>query len=217
MKGLLIKDFKLLKGQKNFFLLIALVVVGMTVFTEDFTFPVGFATFVSALFALSTISYDEFDNGSAFLFSLPISRSLYVEEKYRFGLLTGAAAWLFSFLLVFCAGVYRQTASPQEILLSSLLFLPASLLMQALVLPFYLKFGGERGRLAILGAIGLLFLAGVLAVKIAEAFGIDLGTLLDSLSALRMGTLISAALAAAALLWLLSLRISISIMKHREF
>lgn len=217
MKGLLIKDFKLLKGQKNFFLLIALVVVGMTAFTENFTFPVGFATFVSALFALSTISYDEFDNGSAFLFSLPISRSLYVEEKYRFGLLTGAAAWLFSFLLVFCAGVYRQTASPQEILLSSLLFLPASLLMQALVLPFYLKFGGERGRLAILGAFGLLFLAGLLAVKIAEAFGIDLGALLDSLSALRMGILIAAALAAAALLWLLSLRISISIMKHREF
>ena len=34
---------------------------------------------------MSSISYDEFDNGNAFLFSLPITRKDYVLEKYIFG------------------------------------------------------------------------------------------------------------------------------------
>lgn len=217
MKGLFIKDCKLLMQQKNFFLLILLVTAGVAVFTEDFIFPVGFASFVASMFALTTISYDEFDNGSAFLFCLPVSRRLYVKEKYWFGVAAECVTWVLSFLLVLCASLSRHSASPGEVLLSALFFLPAAFLLQALALPLYLKFGGERGRLAILGACGLLLLMGLLAVKLAESLGIDLGALLEQLSALRMGTLLMAALAAVLLLWLLSMRISFSIMDRREF
>ena len=42
MKGLLVKDFKLMKLQKNFFLLIVVIAVSMIAFTDDVTFPVGF-------------------------------------------------------------------------------------------------------------------------------------------------------------------------------
>lgn len=35
MKGLLVKDFRLLKVQKNFFLLIIAVAIGMALFTND--------------------------------------------------------------------------------------------------------------------------------------------------------------------------------------
>ena len=73
MKGLLIKDFKLMMMQKNFFAMIVVIAVVMTVFTDDIAFPLGFLTFVVSMFTLSTISYDEFDNGNAFLFSLPVS------------------------------------------------------------------------------------------------------------------------------------------------
>ncbi len=66
MTGLLVKDFKLMATQKNFFLVILLIVIGMISFTEDVSFPLGFLTFALSLFTLSTISYDEFDNGYAF-------------------------------------------------------------------------------------------------------------------------------------------------------
>ena len=70
MKGLLIKDFKLMKMQRNFFFVIVMISVGQALFSGSLSVPIGFATFVFPLFTLSTISYDEFDNGNAFLFSL---------------------------------------------------------------------------------------------------------------------------------------------------
>ena len=93
MKGLLIKDFKLLKVQKNSFLLILCIAIGMEIFTNSTSssFIIGYLSFVATLFTLSSISYDEFDNGNAFLFSLPITRKSYVIEKYGFGMIMGSS------------------------------------------------------------------------------------------------------------------------------
>ena len=79
------------------------------------------------------------------------------------------------------------------------------------------KFGSERGRIAILGAFGLIFVAGMAGNKIAEKMGVDLGELLDGLPVPDLGTLIAAALGGSLLLWLLSLGISIAIVKKKEF
>ena len=92
MKGLLVKDFRLLKVQKNFFLLIIAVAIGMALFTNDVAPMLGFLAFVLSIFTLSTISYDEFDNGNAFLFSLPVSRKDYAIEKYCLGLILEGGA-----------------------------------------------------------------------------------------------------------------------------
>ena len=70
MKGLLIKDLRLLGGQKTFFGALIVIAAGMTLFTEDTTFAVGFLALVASMFSLSSISYDEMDNGNAFLFCL---------------------------------------------------------------------------------------------------------------------------------------------------
>ena len=45
MKGLLVKDFKLMMLQRNFFLLILVIVIGMMAFTDDVVFPLGFFEF----------------------------------------------------------------------------------------------------------------------------------------------------------------------------
>ncbi len=94
MRGLFVKDFRLLMLQKNFLLLILAIVIGMMAFTDDVVFPLGFLSFVVSLFTVSTISYDDFDNGNAFLFTLPITRENYVIEKYFLGLLFGCTAWI---------------------------------------------------------------------------------------------------------------------------
>jgi len=94
MKGLFVKDLKLMMLQKNFLLLILAIVIGMMIFTDDVIFPLGFLSFIVSLFTVSTISYDDFDNGNAFLFTLPITRNHYVSEKYFLGLLLGCMAWV---------------------------------------------------------------------------------------------------------------------------
>lgn len=56
MKGLLIKDFKLLKGQKNFFMTITAISIIMIIVSPGTSFPIGFLGFVGALFSLSSIA-----------------------------------------------------------------------------------------------------------------------------------------------------------------
>ena len=82
MKGLLIKDFKLLKGQKNFFMAITAISIIMIIVSPGTSFPIGFLGFVGALFSLSSISYDEFDNGNAFSNSAPLTINLW-ERSFR--------------------------------------------------------------------------------------------------------------------------------------
>ena len=53
MKGLLIKDFKLLKGQKNFFMTITAISIIMIIVSQWTSFPIGFLGFVWELLSLS--------------------------------------------------------------------------------------------------------------------------------------------------------------------
>lgn len=138
MTGLLIKDFRLLKVQKNFFTLIVFILLGMILFSEDNFFAVSFATFIFSLFSTSTVSYDEFDNGNPFLFSLPVTRKGYVLEKYCFG-------------LIFLLGVLAvKAAEALHIDLAFLFNSLSSLSMSALIL----------------GAIAVMLLLLLLSLKI---------------------------------------------------
>ena len=70
MTGLLIKDLKLLKVQRNFFLMFVAIAVWMQTFMDGVSFIIGYMTFCGSMAVLNTISYDEYDNGNAFLFSV---------------------------------------------------------------------------------------------------------------------------------------------------
>lgn len=178
MKGLLVKDFKLMMLQKNFLLLILAIVIGMMIFTDDVVFPLGFLSFVALLFTVSTISYDDFDNGNAFLFTLPITRNNYVIEKYFLGLLVGGIAWILATVLGIVATVLKDTLPVAELVQSALIILPILIVVQAIMLPFQLKFGGDKGRIAMIGAFGVLAVISIVIVKGAEAiFNVDLVSL----------------------------------------
>ena len=72
MKGLLVKDFKLMMLQKNFLLLILAIVIGMMILSDDMVFPIGFLSFIASLFTVSTISYDDFEMRSCSHYLLPV-------------------------------------------------------------------------------------------------------------------------------------------------
>ena len=123
MKGLFVKDLKLMMLQKNFLLLILAIVIGMMIFTDDVIFPLGFLSFIVSLFTVSTISYDDFDNGNAFLFTLPITRNHYVSEKYFLGLLLGCMAWVLATVLGIITTVLKDTLPITDLVQSSLMIL----------------------------------------------------------------------------------------------
>ena len=83
MKGLFVKDIELMKQQKQFFILVVVMEVILNLAgSGSVSFATGYFTIVTAIFAITTISYDEFDNGLAFLMTLPVTRKQYVAEKY---------------------------------------------------------------------------------------------------------------------------------------
>ena len=211
MKGLLIKGFKLMKMQKRFFLLILLVGVVITFSSYDVAFTTGFMASVSSLFSISSISYDEFDNGNAFLFSLPISRRTYAVEKYIFGAILGCCAWVLAMIIAISVGFLKGIHPDTETWFSAFLILSMMFVILALMLPFQLKFGGERGRIV------LLLVIGGLAPNGLELIGIDLLAMLDAMPAVNAGIMSFITLLIALLFLGVSCLISIGIVQKKEF
>lgn len=70
MKGLLIKDYKLMLGQKSFLGMAALMAVLYLIIYKDPIVAVIFITVMCTMFTVSTLSYDEYENGMAYLFKI---------------------------------------------------------------------------------------------------------------------------------------------------
>lgn len=217
MKGLLIKDFRLMRGQRTFFLAIIAISILTAVTSSNTLFAISFLGFVCPMFVLSSISYDEFDNGNAFLFSLPITRKGYVFEKYIFGLILSIAALIFSTAVCLIISVIKNTVSINEIFITALTVFPAELLILSLMLPFQLKFGAEKGRIAIIAVLGGVSVISVILVKAAEAMNINLYELLNAVSKLGMQTFFLLYLLISFIILIISCRISIKVINKKEF
>lgn len=217
MKGLLIKDLKLIKMQKNFFLTIIVIAAAFTFGVGNLSFPLGFLPFVVSLFSLSTISYDEFDNGNAFLFTLPITRKGYVKEKYLLAFLLAVVSLILGNLIACVAALFKKETLTTDIIWISLAILCTVTVVQAVMLPFQLKYGAEKARIAIIITVGILFLIGAVIAKIFKTVKFDTTSILVKLSELHIGVLIAATAFIAALLLLLSMQISTKIVEKKEF
>lgn len=217
MKGLLIKDFKIMSSQKNFFVLIFVIVLGMMILNEDVAFPLSFFSFIMSLFVLTTISYDDFDNGNAFLFTLPINRKMYVNEKYILATLLGGGSWILVTFLAAIISTLKANLPISDLITIAFFILPIIILMQAVMIPFHLKYGGEKGRIAMIGTFGALGVIGIILVKGARLlFDVDLINIFNTLNTLSMSVLILIALIFALICILVSLKVSFTIMKHKE-
>ena len=216
MKGLLIKDMKLMKNMRNSIVMILLIAVGMGSYLKDGSFLIVYLSLIGATFTTSTLSYDEFDNGYSFLFSLPVTRKSYVKEKYCFGLLLSGGGWLLGTGIAGAAGVARNMASLTDSIVMALMMIPIPLILLAVLLPLHFKFGGEKSRIVMVGIMGGLFAIVMAAAKILEMLHLDLGAL-ENLQLKGMGAAAAAGAGIGVVLLLLSCRISMGIMEKKEF
>lgn len=222
MKGLLIKDFKLLKNQKNFFILVFVMAVFLTITngagSSPATFVLPYVGFVCSFFVLSTISYDEYDNGNAFLFTLPFDRKIYVAEKYIFGVVTGGAGLLLilAFILIYTDGM---TGSEQtgETLFTAGVSAALLLFFLAVMIPFQLKFGPEKGRIAMIIVFLGIFAAVYGLAKVVNVGNMDLSGLIQTADAMGPAGVALVFLAVSLLVLAASMTISIRIMEKKEF
>ncbi|HJC39240.1 MAG TPA: ABC-2 transporter permease [Candidatus Mediterraneibacter faecigallinarum] len=163
MKGMLIKDFRLLKNQGKTLLLMLLIVAIFMYFITDVgpSFIVGYITIIFSLFTATTISYDEFDNCYLFLMTLPITRKKYVNEKYIFALVSTVCTWVVGTVLGTAMLLVRPEAemNAAEWMGSCLGYMFAAWICVSIMLPIRLKFDSEKSRYANLIMIAVVFIA----------------------------------------------------------
>ncbi len=214
MKGLLVKDCQLLFQRKQT-LVLFLVVCCIVGFSADGIFIVGYMAFLSAIIAISTISYDDADNGMLFLMTLPVSRKTYALSKYVLGGMLCLGGWLLSIILML--GIHAVKGLPLDIVGNvepSLACLFMSLMILDLMIPLQLKFGAEKSRIVMFILFGGIAAVAALGTRLAPDAAASLTASLENVSA---GLLAVSALLAGCLLTVLSAAASIRIMKKKAF
>lgn len=218
MKGMLIKDFMLLKNQKQFFVVILVFAFMFFGMYDDTTFAFTYIVVLCTLFTISTISYDEYDNGMSYLFTLPISRKGYVKEKYVFGIISICIALVTATVLdIVFKMVKNQKYGTQELLIQLCTSLMVAMLMLAFSLPIQLKFGAEKSRIALLAVFGCIAAVGFVVIKLGESMNLDMGAIVEKVDGLSSQLLITGGIAAGILLLAVSYLISLKILMKKQF
>lgn len=226
MKGLLVKDIKIILQNKKFFLI--MLILALVMFTQvgsdDYGFISGYIVMIFILMPINTLAYDENDKSITFLMTLPIKRDTYVAEKY---VISFACSSLGSMLTVlFCAAMRPQYFT--RMLLETVPVFAIMSFFIMIMIPLRLKFGTEKSSIAVI--VFIVFVSAVFAglKKFADIINAGNAQLLSGIKNFVMNAANAFSslnkwfiIAALCLLWLMCLMVSFLIslrcMRSKEF
>ncbi len=212
MKGLLIKDIKLIKTRGIFILFVVAAYAVLQLGAGNSEMSVGLTTLILSIFSITSITYDEYDNGMPFLFTLPITRREYVREKYVFGFALATITWVVMSIICFSFEYFVWTESVNalpEKLAFTVAYLLVVYFMVAFEIAMKLKFAERSG----LAAMIVMAVMGALIVLVYSTF--DLGAKLIDTKFLEVKLFIGMAVVFAAMIYGFY-RWSVRIMEMRE-
>lgn len=214
MAGLIEKDMRLLWCNK--LSVIAFVVFAVILEVSVKGAILGYLPFVMCLLMVNTIAYDEMDNGYQFLLTFPIDRKTYVREKYVLTLGMGVLSWGVAMVIYFVKKMIQGERLDMSMELPvTLSFLPVIVLFILFMLPLQMKFGVEKTRIVVAGTCGA---AGACILGFTKFIGLDTtNDWMESLYQMSGWVLLGIVVAVVVLLIAVSYRISIGIMKRKEF
>ncbi len=217
MRGLIEKDLRLTLARKQTLVIFFVMALFMGL-SMDGSFIIGYLTMLATIVSVGTISYDEFDNGFAFLMTLPFDRKTYVREKYLFSLVLSAAAWCVGAVL-YCIGstIRHNAVSLTHELPVLLAILPVLYLSAAILIPLQLKYGSEKSRIVFFIIFGVIVLLLIGAKKYFSGSNKTISSLTKILNDMPPVAVLIILTALCAIIALISCLISIQIIKKKEF
>lgn len=224
MKGLLVKDFQLLQTNKMtfpIFIIIALVFL-ISGDQEAGFFVVPYITMIFGIMTVSTVSYDEVDHSIAYIMTLPVTRKIYVVEKYVLMLLGTIIGWAISFSAASVFAVVRAYELDWvQWIVTTLVIMVVMFMFLCVMLPVQLKFGATNSRIVLIVifaiiAIGILGIKNLVPVGYVDSahMTIVLNRIINSVTIVGVCGIF---LVIAAVFSLLSMKISMGIMKQKQF
>ena len=160
IRGLLIKDLCLMREIRKLLLIILFVTVIFIFNGTSSTFLTGYIMIIIAFLVGMTISYDEMNNGLAFLMTLPVTRRQYVAEKFICGLLSLFLGFVYAMVVAVIQSMIGNSAPDlKESIMTAVLFAVIGVIALSFSIAIDLKFGVEKGRvMLILGFMVIFFL-----------------------------------------------------------
>lgn len=204
MKGLLLKDFYMMRKYCRSFLLVCAVFLAASFFNGDNTFFLLYISVFTSMLPVTLLSYDERFKWDQYADTFPVSRAQTVTEKYLIALICGGTGAVLCSLAV--AAVSAKTGiTAAEFISEVSIFWTISLSAPALLLPVIYKFGVERGRIVYYIVIG----AGcALSTILSNSINSDTGLVLRGSSLIIV--------LAAIVLFVFSWRLSVRIYSKRQ-
>ena len=161
IRGLLIKDLCLMREIRKLLLIILFVTVIFIFNGTSSTFLTGYIMIIIAFLVGMTISYDEMNNGLAFLMTLPVTRRQYVAEKFICGLLSLFLGFVYAMVVAVIQSMIGNSAPDlKESIMTAVLFAVIGVIALSFSIAIDLKFGVEKGRVMLM-VIFFLFYMGV--------------------------------------------------------
>ncbi|GCF93144.1 hypothetical protein NRIC_10350 [Enterococcus florum] len=217
MKGLYIKDIRMLMKHKLLFLAMISLTVINSLNLENAAIVPSLMLFFFTSLAFTTITYDEMDHGMTFLFTLPISRKKYVIEKYGLSFVICLIAVGLSFFLVSTmCWVQGETLNMSLFFLTLVLLFIVGMLYISLMLPIYLKFGGDKSRLIMIAVMGVIFFFSFLGGNLIDVLNLDFTGVLQKLIQTPAERLVGISGLITLFILFLSFKLSVRIIQRKE-
>ena len=178
-------------------------------------FVISYTPMLCVFVALSTITYDMFDNGAAFLFSLPFSRKDYVREKYIFSGLITLTAWGISVLVAVGYSVVKGE-DWKELLMTAGVLLVMAILLMGVSVPLQLKFGAEKSRVVVILVMAVMFGMVIGFFKVMEILNLKPQQILSIFYNMNTLLLALAGIVIFLVLMCISYHTSVRIMQKKE-
>ena len=168
MKGLLLKDFYLIRRYIKTYLLILVVYGALSIAQKNFAFISGVNVALFAIMPINTLSYDGACNWNSYALSAPSSRKAFALEKYVFALLLS----LIGIAITLTVGTIIVLGSAGEVSWGEIFGamigqIAATILSTSLTLPAAFKYGPEKARYITILVFMIPFL-GVMALSQME-------------------------------------------------
>ena len=163
MKGLLLKDWYMMRKYCRSYLLIAAVFIAVSLYSNDNLFFIFYPCLLCGMIPVNLLGYDERSRWMQYSGTLPYTKTQIVSAKYLIGLLAQVTILIVTGI---AQGVKMTVAGNfvlGEFVVLMLLMLIVATLTSSISLPFIFKLGVEKGRTAYFIMIGFVCGASILA------------------------------------------------------
>ncbi len=201
MTGLILKDLLNLKQQMKSLLIVLAVWLFISVMNGNGYFFGGFFVMYVVMIPMTTMSMDERSKWERYALTMPVTRTELVLSRYVLSLLTALVGLVLTFIVC-----WVMSKNPVESLNVSLALLCVGTIFASLVLPIIFKMGVDKGRIIMM----IVFLVPFLLAFLLPKTGIQPN------EAMLAKAIVFVPIAALVLL-ILSVYVSISIYKKKEF